>query len=88
MLNCRPGVRFLGSRPDDPTQYRDVTHLDLRDGPVLVQVRDHESDYWRHRYLFTIADDLHEAEQPFFCRETKCSRIETRYKFARILKGK
>ena len=87
MLNCRPVVRFLGPRADDPTQYREVTKLDLLNGPVLVQVRDDETDYWRYRYLFHIADDFHEAKQPFFCRETKCSRIETRYKFARILKG-
>jgi hypothetical protein len=88
MLDCRPCLGFLGIRPDDPTQYRDVTQLDLRDGPVLVQVRDHESEYWRHRYLFSIADECQLASYPFVCRETKCSRIETRYKFARILKGK
>jgi hypothetical protein len=68
-----------------PLPYRQPTPLDLRNGPILVQVRDTETEPWIFRYLFWIADDLETAPYPYFCRTTRICRMETRYKFSQIV---
>ena len=68
-----------------PLPYRQPTPLDLRNGPIMVQVRDTETEPWVWRFLFSIADESQFCSYPFFARERRNSQVETRWKFAQTV---
>lgn len=68
-----------------PLLYCRPTPLDLQNGPILVQVRDTETEPWHWRFLFSIADESQLCSYPFFARERRNSQNETRWKFAQTV---